>query len=454
MERFALRYGSTVVYMGEGALSRLQRHLGAHRRILIVKGRRSAEESGALNDALEVVQRLGISAETYSGISPNPTDSMVDGIVEAVRAHGAEAILAIGGGSVIDSAKFAAVIACSGGRADDYLLGGRTPSCDMPVYAVNLTHGTGSEIDRYSVANVEGKGLKIGLETTYPRASADDPRYLRSLPADQTIYTGLDALYHALESSTSTETNRMTQTLAREAVELIARWLPAALRSPGDLEARGNLLYAAAVAGIAIDNSVTHIVHLLEHVLSGINPRLPHGAGLAMLGPRCIRYTYAARPIEGALVMRALDPGLEPIPEHAGRAEEALRRFQESLGFDEGLSDYGFSEGELEGLRARAMEILRGETGLVPFEVTEEIVGDIISSAFRGRGDCADGSRAIRMRAGPATGRRGIISIVLLNFGYIMSSHLTTPEATASSSLGMRRSTALMVAFVTSHTDL
>lgn len=380
--RFSLRYGSTIVHMGEGAIGGIADRIATHGKVLIVTGRRSARESGALGDATKLMERLGVTWELYDGVFPNPADRVVDGIADVIRDRGSEAVLAIGGGSVVDSAKFAAVVACSGGRAEDYLLGRRRPSCDLPVYAVNLTHGTGSEVDRYSVASIQERGLKIGIETTYPRESVDDPLYATSLSADHTRYTSIDALYHALESSTSTASNPMTVSLARDAASLVSRWLPAALRDPRDAEARMNLLYGAAIAGISIDNSVTHIVHLLEHVLSGVNPGLPHGAGLAFLGPRCIRYTYAARPAEGAQVLRALDAGLMPIPEHAARAEDALRKFQEEVGIDGSLLDYGFSRDGLESLTSRAMEIVKEDAGLIPFDVKPEIVSDILSSAL------------------------------------------------------------------------
>ncbi len=382
MRPFTLRYGETIVHVGEGALGMLGAHMKVHRRLLLVTGSRSARESGALDDATKMLEDLGISWNIYDGVFPNPTDRIVDEIARAARESGADALLAIGGGSVVDSAKFAAAIACSGGEAREYLRGTRSPSCAVPVYAVNLTHGTGSEIDRYSVANIAEEGLKIGLETVYPRASADDPLYLRSLPDSQTRYTTIDALYHALESATSTARNPMTTSLARESAEIISRWLPLALDRPRDLETRTNLLYAAAIAGIAIDNSVTHIVHLLEHVLSGINPRLSHGAGLALLGPRSMRYVHAAVPEESARILRALDPGIAPTDDNAQRAEEAVREFQVSVGIDESLSDYGFSEGELDALTSKAMEIVRGGAELVPFEVKPEIVRDILRSAF------------------------------------------------------------------------
>ncbi len=378
---FRLRYGETIVYVGEGAASALLRRLGAHRRVLIVTGRGSARRSGALQDATRALGEMGVQWELYDGVRPNPEDRIVDEIAAAAKGGGAEALLAIGGGSTIDSAKLAAAVACSGGSARDYLLGIRRPTCALPVYAINLTHGTGSEVDRYSVANIREEGRKLGVESVYPRASADDPAYLRTLPADQTRYTSLDALYHALESSTSRETNPMTLSLAQEAAGIISRRLADAIREPADIGARTDLLYAAAIAGIAIDNSVTHIVHVLEHVVSGLNPEVPHGAGLAMLGPRSMRYTHAAMPEESARVLRALDPGISPSREDAGRAEEAVRRFQGSIGFDESLSDYGFSEGDLGTLVSRAMESLRGNS-LVPFEATPDVVRDIFLSAL------------------------------------------------------------------------
>ncbi len=379
---FRLRFGRLIVYFGEGSTEALAEHIYGVRRVLVVTGRSSARRSGALADVIKILNDAGIEHEVFDHVFPNPTDSVVDSIVEKASESGVEALIAIGGGSVIDSTKFASVLLCSGGKARDYLLGDLSPRCSKPVYAVNLTHGTGSEVDRYSVANIEGEKLKIGIDTTYPEVSVDNPRYALTLPLDQTRYTSIDAFYHSLESSTSTLSNPLTETLASESVSLIAGRLPRVLKSPGDIEAREDLLYAASIAGVGIDNSLTHVVHSLEHTLSGENPMLPHGAGLAILGPRSIRYMYKARPQTLARILRPLDPDLRPLAVDAERAEAAVRRFQEGVGLVENLADYGFSTSDADRVASKTLEVFGKLTGVAPFSVSEEILVEIYKDGF------------------------------------------------------------------------
>jgi len=172
-------------------------------------------------------------------------------------------------------------------------------------------------------------------------------RYLLTLSRNQTLFTSLDALYHALESSVSPASNVMVRDLSRAAVAKIREYLRRAVDSPRDLEARYMLLYASMAAGIAIDMAGTSIIHGLEHGLSGVVPQLEHGAGLAIIGPELMKMLYRAKPREAWEVMSLLDPSLQPRAEDAERAGESLRKFQESAGFSLRLSDYGFSEAEL-----------------------------------------------------------------------------------------------------------
>ncbi|MEM0226396.1 MAG: iron-containing alcohol dehydrogenase [Thermofilaceae archaeon] len=372
LKSFKYRYAGIELYFGPGAISGLEDWLKRHERVLIVTGRRSAKESGALDDALKILSRHGVAYEVFSDVTPNPWASQADRMAERAWSMGAEAILAIGGGSVIDAAKVAAMIAVSGGRASDYVYGRRRARGCLPVYAINLTHGTGTEVDRYSVLTVDETREKRGMVSIYPTASVDDPLYTLTLPRDQTIYVSLDVFYHAYESATQRDSPPIVELLSAEAVRLLGMWLPRAVENLNDLEARYWLLYASMLAGVAIDISGTHVNHLLEHELSGANPRLAHGCGLALLGPRVVYYTHKLAPQASAAVLRALEPSIRPVPDDAEKAMRVVKEFQESVGFRERLSDYGFSESDL-----RA--IARKHAGLMGF--SEEQLFDILKSA-------------------------------------------------------------------------
>ena len=347
MESFRIYNGGVKLFFGAGALGEAEGFLRSllPRRVLVVMGRRSGLVSGAFGDVRGVLEGLGAEYSVYSGVPPNPGEDVVGEIAEAYGESGAEGFVAVGGGSVIDAAKAARVVVETGRGVRDYLLGRRRVFGNRVfLLAVNLTHGTGSEIDRYSVVSLRDEGLKLGFSAGYPTVSIDDPRYTVSLPRSQTIYTAMDAFAHAVESATSTISSPYTRLLAGEAVRLIVENLPVAVENPGSLEARYRLLYASMLAGIGIDHGATHMGHGLEHVLSGMKPGLPHGAGLAILYRKLVEIIYMHRPTVMARLLRPLDPGLRPVPGDAQRAREAYTGFLEKIGFRETLRDYGFDE--------------------------------------------------------------------------------------------------------------
>jgi len=352
--------------------------------VFIVTSRRAARVSGALDDVLSILTKLGVKYEHYDGVVPNPSTRIANDVGERVWRFGAEAIVAIGGGSVIDVAKIASIIAECGGKAEEYIKRVREVCAALPVAAINLTHGTGSEINRYAVATIEEthEKLSVASDHIYPAISIDDPRYLKTLPKNQTIYTSLDALYHAIEAATTKTSSPYTVMLGEEVVKLIAKWLPVALQQPENLEARYWLLYASMLAGIAIDHGRTHLVHAMEHALSGLKPELAHGAGLAILGPHIVIHIYRAMPEVMHRLLRHLDPSLEPTPDHAEKASEALARFQRSVGFTERLSDYGFTPEHFDTVARLTMESTRYLIDLAPFNVTVDMLKEVYAKAL------------------------------------------------------------------------
>jgi len=378
LRSFTLRHATTLLYFGDGVLRELSKHIRGYGKAVIITGRRSAEVSGALRDVEDALKGAGVEYVVFSGVTPNPWVSQADDLALKVWRESPDVIIAIGGGSVIDASKYASVIAASGGRAVDYLHGAAVPKGHIPLVAVNLTHGTGTEIDRYGVLTVDNTGEKRGHSILYPDVSFDDPRYTLTLPLNQTVYTSLDAFYHSYESATAKLTSPYITLLAGESVKLLIRWLPEAVRDLKNLEARYWLLYSSMLAGIVIDTSSTHIVHTIEHALSGLNPKLPHGCGLAIIGPRAAYYIHRAAPIESAEILRAIDPSIKPVAEDAEKAEEVVKKFQSSVGFEESLSDYGFSEKDVPRIISLIKTSLMYLAENAPLEFTDDVIRDII----------------------------------------------------------------------------
>jgi len=213
--------------------------------------------------------------------------------------------------------------------------------------------------------------------------SFDNPKYLLTLPKSQTLYTSLDAFYHVYEAVTAkTLGSPFVDMVSLETVGLIKTWLPKALSNLSNIRARYWLHYASMLAGIAIDASSTHIVHAIEHALSGINPKLPHGCGLGIIGARSVYYIHKAKPKESALLLKKLNSKIKPYTEYAKEAEETIREFQKDLGFEEILSNYSFSEkdaDEVVNLLFNELKYLWDES---PLDLTAYIVKDIIKESL------------------------------------------------------------------------
>ncbi len=342
LKPFEWTYSCTKVHFGPSSEESLRQYIKGVKKVVIVSGRLAAKASGALDDVTSILREQGVEYVTYDRVVSNPPSSLAEDLAKYIKETGSEAIIAIGGGSVIDVSKVAAAIVGSGGSALDYLYGKRKASSCIPVYAVNLTHGTGSEVNRYANLTDVTSGDKLGNEVCYPRASFDDPRYTLSMPKEQVLCTAFDALYHAYESATTVGSPPLVWTLAKEVVSRISESLPKAVLNLKDEGSRYWLMYSSMLAGVAIDISPTNIIHQVENILSGLVPSLPHGCGLAIIGPTLAPIVHSASPEVSASLLRILSPGKDiASPDDAARA---LSEFEESVGFNKRLGDYGIGK--------------------------------------------------------------------------------------------------------------
>lgn len=348
----------TTVYFGVGAINKISDILKELRdknikKILVVTDEISYKISGAWDYVEKALKDNSIIYEIYNHVTPNPTVDHIDEATKSGLEFGAQAILAIGGGSSIDTGKSAAILLkYPNNNARELFEGEFVPTDALPIIVVNLTHGTGSEVDRFAVATIPEKAFKpaVTCENIYPLYSINDPSLMLTLPPDQTLYVSLDSLNHVIEAATTQLASPYSIMMAKETVRLVNKYLPIAIENPKNLRARYYLLFASMIAGIAFDSALLHVTHALEHPLSGLKQELSHGLGLSILLPAVLKQFYPANPEILADVLSPIIPGLKGIQDEAGKVAIEIEKWLFSLGVTEKLKDIGFSEKDIDKL--------------------------------------------------------------------------------------------------------
>lgn len=380
----------TLVYFGCGAIHKINDiadQLVARniKHILVISGRGAYKATGAWDVIVPALESRGIAYTLFDKVTPNPTTTQID---EAVAmAPGAQAVLAIGGGSPIDAGKSAAILLANPGKTAAELYEFKfTPDTAVPIIAVNLTHGTGTEADRFAVATILEKEYKpaIAYDCIYPTWSIDDPALMTGLSPAQTRFVSIDAINHCVEAATAKTASVFSISLAREAIALVAKYLPVAEANPADLEARYFLLYASMLAGVCFDNGLLHYTHALEHPLSGIKPELTHGLGLSILLPAVVKEIYPVKAGVLADILAPLVPGLAGTPDEALAAAQGVEKWLAASGVPQKLADEGFVESDLDHLVELAFTTpsLDGLLSLAPTEADKAAVRRIYADSM------------------------------------------------------------------------
>ncbi len=275
------------------------------RRALIV-----ADQGVVAAGLLEPIQ-AGISPVEIVGIfddvPPNSSVAKVTAGAELARELEADLLIAVGGGSPIDTAKGIRILLTLGGTIPDYEGYNVIEGPLTPLVAVPTTAGTGSEVTPIAVILDEADHRKISIVSRYvtPDLAILDPMMTRTLPPRLTAATGMDALSHAIETYVSTENNPFSDSLALAAIDMIATYLRDAVHNGENMEARSQLLMAAAMAGIACGNSLFGVVHALSHALGGKFPA-HHGTANAIFLPPGMRFNSEVVPERYVRIARAM----------------------------------------------------------------------------------------------------------------------------------------------------
>ncbi|MFZ5818094.1 MAG: iron-containing alcohol dehydrogenase family protein [Bacillota bacterium] len=263
------------------------------RRLLLVTDR------GVVQAGLEeqVRQAAGdMVIDSFDGCVPNAEASTVAVLADRIRRAGADGLLALGGGSVMDTAKAAAMLITLGGDSIlEHLTTRLTQPLNLRLICIPTTAGTGSEVSIGAVIKDTARGLKIPLGSQYlvPDLAILIPELTAGLPAPLTAATGFDALTHAIEAYLSPRANPLTDALALDAMKRIIRWLPEAMDHPGELTAREQMLAAASMAALAFNSAMLGACHAVAHALGGQH-EVPHGVANALLLPTVMAFNEEA----------------------------------------------------------------------------------------------------------------------------------------------------------------
>ncbi len=360
MKMAGFGYSWTPMEFGMGVSRELGKILAqrGHKKILAVydPGLKAAGVPGPI---LDTVREAGIDVVVYEDVTNDPPPATVNAGGELARKEKVDGIVAIGGGSSIDTAKGINVLINSGEDISKFFVFPKgpedAPKPGVPLYTIPTTAGTGSEVTFIGVFTEVETSLKkaVGGPPCIPTLAIIDPMLTVGLPAKITAPCGCDAFAHCFEGVTGRIMNPVSDALGLNGIARIAKWLPVACADPNNEEARENLMYASTFGGMSFMHTSCHIGHSIGHNV-GLLYHIPHGAACAAALPEVIKFTAKHRPKQVKDMMDAM--GVE-VPEGADLGEvarKAVRDLFESVGVG-GLKSIGVPESDLSELADRAL---------------------------------------------------------------------------------------------------
>jgi len=307
-------------------------------------------ELGHAERLMHIMAKCGIHAEVFDATVPEPTASSIVAGVERIQKGDIDSIVALGGGSAIDSAKAIAILGKYGGEMSDYRYPRQVNEPGLPIIAIPTTAGTGAEVTKFTIITDEINNEKLLCCGTafVPIAAIVDYRLTLSLPARVTADTGIDALTHAMEAYISRKANLYSGTQALAAMRLIGPNLKKVFYDGSDENAREKMMLGATLAGIAFSNASVALVHGMSRPIGAIF-HVPHGLSNAMLLPTVTEWSIPYAIERYADCSRAI--GAAKFNDNNVKANEKLIRFLQEVNIDlvvPTLAQFGANQGLFE----------------------------------------------------------------------------------------------------------
>lgn len=370
-----------VSYFGAGArkeLPEVLNRMGLHK--ALVCSDKGLIKVGTTKMVTDVLDGVGFPYEIYSEIKPNPTVTNVKQGVEAFRQSGADCIIAIGGGSSMDTAKGIGIVAKNPEFADVVSLEGCAPTKhkSVPIIALPTTAGTGAEVTiNYVIIDEERQAKMVCVDPNdIPAVAIVDPELMYSLPKGLTAATGMDALTHAIEGYITKGAWIMSDMYELQAIRMIAEHLPTAVEQPTNAAAREGMALAQYIAAQAFSNVGLGLVHGMAHPMGSLHD-IPHGVANALLLPTIMQFNMPERIEKYGVIAREMGvdtAGMTP-EEAAQAAVEAVRALAVRVGIPQHLSELGIHEEHIPALAHQAIADVC--TPGNPRDVTEEQIVEL-----------------------------------------------------------------------------
>ena len=300
--------------------------------------------SGLVASLRTNLEEAGMKVFLFDRVEPEPSASLVDESAQLAKENGVDVVIGVGGGSSLDIAKGASLLASNPGNVLDYSGMDLIPKRGLPKILVPTTAGTGSEVTRVFVLIDKRDNMKKVVFSNYsiPELALVDPMLTISMPSKVTADTGMDALVHAIETYVSMNATPFSDLLASKAIELIPKYLPMAFAKGENIEARYHMSLASLLAGMAFASGGLGAVHALAYPL-GTEYHLPHGRTNAIMLPHVMEFNSIGNRSRYALIAEMMGKKEVPIDLKAGvaKAVEAVIQLLDDIQIPYHLKDYG-----------------------------------------------------------------------------------------------------------------
>lgn len=378
----------TRVLFGAGQLNHLhEESLPGKKALIVTSNGQSTKKYGYLSRVQKELELAGVEHALFDEIRPNPTRKNVMDGAKAVRDNGCDFVVALGGGSVMDCSKCIALMAANPGDIWDYSLskagGKKNAAFDaLPIVCITTSAGTGSEVDIAAVISDDELKEKTGIffPSMFPTLSVVDADLMMSVPPALTAYQGMDTFFHASESVINKNQHPMGEMFALKAVELVAKYLPAAYKDGSNKEARENMALANSLAAYYM---LCTSAHTIEHVMGSFHEELVHGAGLIMTAHAYYDFFAEKKAAEEPMIKMAKAMGVEN-PASGKDFIKALDELIAAVGCaDLKMSDAGITREELKLYPQKIHEVLGGDITADPLPLSDEDYLEIYEKSYR-----------------------------------------------------------------------
>ena len=363
MNRITLFRTTPRIVMGPGAIGQIEQEVRAlmAKKVLFVTDK-GIIEAGLIKLAQDVLEKSEIKYAVFDAVEPDPRYEIAADCVDMIRREKADLVIGFGGGSPIDIAKSAAIMATNDGPISEYFGIDLIPKPGLLTLMVPTTAGTGSEVTPIAILSDEGEKLKKGIISPYlfPSVAILDPELTLGLQPNITASTGMDALIHAIEAYTSVNATDMTDILAFRAMELLYQNIRTAYANGNNLLARSSMMEGSLLAGMAFANAGVTAVHAFAYPI-GAEFHIPHGVANTLMLPHVMRFNLLGNLPKFAEISEAFDLSTESFDglRAAEMFVEAIERLAEDLRVPRHLAEFGVTEGDISRLAEGVMKVTR-----------------------------------------------------------------------------------------------